>query len=201
MTIDRVWITFYIKIMMKKIVPAVLAIMVLGLFGGGFFYWWNNQADVRELNKTLPDGVKVAKSLYGSEYKVVNKIDGYEFKVPGEWRGVNEIAYVPEREEEGYVLSGIELEGKDGGSRIVVVNRFGEEDVALRIWAKKNFETFGLVGDFSEDKVDGFDTVKTQENVHLGSMFVFFFKKGSAIYSITNGSEEFIRYIITNGKW
>ncbi|MDO8659513.1 MAG: hypothetical protein Q7K54_02830, partial [Candidatus Parcubacteria bacterium] len=68
--------------MIKKI---VLLVVVLGLFGGGFFYWWNNQADVRELNKTLPEGVKVVKSFFGGEYKVINKIDGYEFKVPKEW--------------------------------------------------------------------------------------------------------------------
>ena len=180
---------------------AVLAVLVLGLLAGGFFYWWNSQADVRELNKTLPDGVRVVKGLFGKEYKVINKIDGYEFKVPRGWGGVNEIAYIPEREESGYTVAGVELEGKEGSGRIVVINRFKEEGESLKSWAEKNFETFGLVGDFSENKVEEFDIVKTQENVHLGGMFVYFFKKDNAIYAIVNGSEDFIRYIITNGKW
>ncbi|MBI2450443.1 MAG: hypothetical protein HYV47_02830 [Candidatus Nealsonbacteria bacterium] len=184
--------------MIKKI---VLAVVVLGLSAGGFFYWWNNQADVRGLNKTLPDGVRVVKSLYGNEYKVINKIDGYEFKVPREWRGINEVAYIPERGEEGYTLSSIELEGREESSRIVVMNRFEGNDEILRIWVEKNFKTFGLVGNFNEDKVGELDIVKIQENVHLGGMYVYFFKKDSSIYSITNGSEEFIKYIIINGKW
>ena|SRR3989338_1198780 len=94
----------------KKVIFLISIIVVLLLAGGGVFYWWQNQADVRELNKTLPVGVRVEKSLAG-EYKVVNDIDGYEFKVPGGWMGVQEIAYTPESTEQGYVLAGIELEG------------------------------------------------------------------------------------------
>ncbi len=67
---------------MKKLIFWVVSVAVLVLAAGGFFYWWQNQADVRELNKTLPEGVRVVKSLIGSEYKIVNKIDGYEFKIP-----------------------------------------------------------------------------------------------------------------------
>ncbi|MDO8559184.1 MAG: hypothetical protein Q7R84_02525 [bacterium] len=185
--------------MIKKI---VLSVLVLGLFGGGFFYWWTSQADVRELNKTLPKGVSVAKSLYGNEYKVINKIDGYEFKVPTEWHGVKIFEYTPERAEGTYVGTSVNLKGREGSGIIFSIDRFKiKEEVNLETWTNNAFDTFGLVGNFSKDKVGEFDVVKTQENVHLVGMFVYFFKKDSAIYSITNGSEEFIKYIILNGKW
>jgi len=190
--------------MAKKIVFLIVGIVVLILIGGGFFYWQENQADVKELNKTLPEGVKVVKSLFGDEYKVVNKIDNYEFKIPSEWKGIKEIEYAPEETEQGYTASSIGLEDKESMSRILAIDRFrieNLEDIDLESWAKTNFEIFGLVGDFSKDKVGKYEVAKTQENVHLGGMYVYFFKQNSKIYAVTNSSEEFIRYIITNGKW
>lgn len=182
---------------------AVLVILVLGLGAGGFLYWWNNQTDIRELNKTLPEGVKVAKSLFGEEYKVVNKIDGYEFKVPKEWRGINEIVYIPEREEMGYVGTSLNFSGGEGVAG-VAIDRFrsgGNMNEELESWAKLEFNTFGLVGDFNKDVIGKVNVVKTQENVHFGGDYVYFLKSDKIIYSITSSSEEFIKYIILNGKW
>lgn len=187
--------------MMKKL---VFAVVVLVLVAGGFFYWWQNQANVRALNKTLPEGVMVTKSLVGNEYGVVNKIDGYEFKIPPEWQGLRGVEYAPEITEQGYTASSLGLNGKEGGSTIFAIDRFkiaNIENVNLELWAQKEFETFGLVGDFSEDVVGEFEIIKTREEVHLVGMAVYFFKKDPVVYSITNGSEEFIRYIIVNGKW
>ena len=186
----------------KKVIFLISIIVVLLLGSGGVFYWWQNQADVRDLNKTLPVGVRVEKSLAGED-KVVNDIDGYEFKVPKEWRGVSEVEYVPEREEKGYQGTSIGLRGKEGGSTIVSIDFFkaGGHDGDLTSWAKNFFNTFGLVGEFYKDTVQEFEIIKTQENVHLLGAFVYIFKKESTIYSVTNGSEDFIRYIITNGKW
>jgi len=186
--------------MAKKIF--FLIIILLLLAGGGVFYWWQNQEDVRELNKGLPEGVRVVKNLKG-EYWIANKIDGYEFKVPDEWGGLREIEYVPASTEKGYTASSIGLRGKEGGSRIIAIDRFKIEnpDINLELWAEANFETFGLIGDFSKDRVREFEIVKTQEEVHLVGMYVYFFKKNSVIYAITCGSEEFIREIIISGKW
>ena len=186
--------------MAKKI---ILLVVVLVLIGGGFFYWWQIQADIRELNKTLPEGVRVVKSLFGNEYKVVNKVDGYELKIPPEWMGIKEIGYIPERTEEGYTATSIGIEGKEGIGRSVGIDRYksGRDVGDLGSWAKTNFETFGLMGDFIKDKTGEFDSIKTQENVHFGGEYIYFFKKDFVIYTITGGSEDFIRYIITNGKW
>lgn len=184
--------------MWKKIAPLFV---VLAIAGGGFFYWQNNQKDVKELNKNLPKGVKVVKSFFGNEYKVVNKIDGYEFKVPKEWKGLSEIIYTPERTESGYTGTSIELREKEGG-RSVGIDRFrAEGDINLEEWSRAEFDTFGLVGDFTKDKLGRFEIVKTQENVHFGGEYVYFFKGNKIIYSLTGQSEEFIREIILNGRW
>ena len=175
---------------MKKL---ILIVIVLLLISGGFFYWWQGHADERELNKTLPEGIRVDKCLLTGEYMVINEIDGYEFKVPTEWKGLDIIEYLPERTEEGFTAASISIEGKEGSGRIVTIDKFRIENldqVDLKSWAENNFETFGLVGNFSEDRVGNFEIVKTQENVHLGGMWVYFFQKDSAVYAITCGSEE-----------
>lgn len=68
--------------MKKKAFIAGGIILTLALGGGGVFLWQKSQVDVQTLNKTLPEGVRVTKSLLGNEYRVVNKIDGYEFGIP-----------------------------------------------------------------------------------------------------------------------
>src|SRR3972149_11519191 len=93
---------------MKKIVFAVVSISILILVAGGFFYWWQNQTDVRALNKTLPDGVKVVKSLIGNEYGVKNKIDGYEFKIPPKMTNLKEVKYYEEKDSNGISLESLD---------------------------------------------------------------------------------------------
>ena len=187
--------------MVKKI---VLTVVILGLAGGGFFYWWQGHADERALNKTLPEGIRVDKCLLSGEYRVINKIDGYEFKVPEEWKGVKEIGYIPEREEMGYTGTSLNLEGRESSGRLIGIDRFnsgGDMNTDLELWAKTQSDTFGLVGGFSKDEIGGFKIVKTQENVHFGGEYTYFFKQDRVIYSITGPSEEFIKEIILNGKW
>ncbi len=186
----------------KLIIGGVVLLLSVGV--GGFFVWQESQKEVRMLNKNLPDGVSISKSLFGNTYKVINKLDEYEFPVPEAWSGISEIAYIPKGDEQGYVASSIGIEGREGFSRMISIDRFeidNPNDVDLAFWAKTNFDTYGLEGEFAKDSVGVFEVVKTQENVHLLGMYVYFFQKNFAIYAITNGSEEFIREIITNGKW
>ena len=184
---------------MKKI---IFSVIIFILIGGGFFYWWQGHADERELNKTLPKGIRVDKCLLSGEYRVVNKIDGYEFKIPPEWKGIKEIEYIPKTAEEQYDVASINIKGLEGEARFIAIDQFRvKEDLTLENWAKKIFDDYELLGDFTQDVVEGIDTVKTQENIHLAGMYVYFFKKDSKVYALTCGSEEFIHYIITNGKW
>ena len=57
----------------------ILSVIVLVLIGGGFFYWQQNQADVRELNKTLPASVSEAfeESQPQAEIKIVCSYNTY----------------------------------------------------------------------------------------------------------------------------
>jgi len=185
--------------MAKKIL--FLFIIILLLIGGGVFYWWQNQEDVKELNKGLPEGVRVVKNLKG-EYWVVNRIDGYEFKVPDEWGGLREIEYIPEREEKGFRGSSINIIGIKGEARGGGIDRFkAEKEANLIAWAQDMFNTVGLIGDFTPERVGNFEAIKTQENVHLLGMYMYFIKKEASVYTFTCGSEEYIREIIISGKW
>jgi len=186
--------------MAKKLI--LFFIVVLILVGGGFFYW-RDQTDVRKLNKNLPEGIKVVKSLTG-EYGVVNKIDGYEFKVPKEWKGIKEMEYIETRETQGYIGTSMNIEGNTGTGRSIGIDRYtsgGNMNAELKLWVEENFRTFGLTGDFDNAKVVNFSVIKTQESVHLGGEYVYFFKNNSIIYGLTSPSEITIRYIISNGKW
>lgn len=187
---------------MNKKILFGMAVLFLCLVSGGVFYWRQNQADVRELNKTLPEGIMVAKSLFGDEYKVVNKIDGYEFKVPKEWQGIEEIEYIPKSIEEEYDVASINAKSISNENKLVAIDRFKmNEKISLDNSVEEIFGYYELSGDFVRDSIIGVNIIKVQENTHLGGMYVYFFEKESIIYSITNGSEDFIRYIIANGKW
>lgn len=189
--------------MSKKIIFSLIGVLILVIIGGGVFWWWN-QKDVRELNRNLPKGVKVVKSLFGKEYKVVNKIDGYEFGAPKEWEGIEQIEYIPKREEMGYVGASLNLRGKKGFGRVVGIDQFtsgGDMGGDLESWVKLQSIKFGLGGEFNIDRIKNFEIVKTQEKTHLGGEYTYFFRKDKVIYAITSPLEKFINEIILNGKW
>ncbi|MBU4351370.1 hypothetical protein KKH63_03545 [Patescibacteria group bacterium] len=191
--------------MRRKIIVSLLIIAFL-VVAGGSFYWWQNQQDVREINKTLPEGIKVVKGLFNKEYKVVNNIDGYEFNVPKAWEGIEKIEYVPEEEEaifDGTKVTGIGLKGSRGGATafsidVYLVNKL---DLELIEYAKEIWVFYGLDGELKEEKINGIPIVKGFEEKHLMGTFVYFLKNGNNLYIINNGSEEFIQEIILNGKW
>jgi hypothetical protein len=154
------------------------------------------------LNKTLPSGVKVVKSLFGNDYTVVNKIDGYEFKTPKAWGGIKEIEYTSQNTVEGYTASSVDLEGSQGGSTVTIINKFFlEEEIDLKNWVQDFSKAFDLREDFLNDTIGKFDVVKTLESKYLFGMHAIFFEKDKIIYRVVNGSEEFIQEIILNGKW
>jgi len=183
--------------------PALFVLIFIALLVlGGVFLWQKDQAEVKELNKDLPEGVSVVKSFLKDDYRVVNKIDGYEFGLPEEWMGLTEIRYIPETEEENYAVASINIKGLEGQARFISIDKFkvvGENN--LQYWATKIFNDYELSGDFISDNVGGRGVVIVQENIHLAGMYVYFFQDEAAIYSITGGSEEFIQEIILSGKW
>ncbi len=70
----------------------------------------------------------------------------------------------------------------------------------LKEWAKSNFETFGLIGNFTKSQIGNISVVKTVEDVHLGGDYVYFFKKNKIVYTITGPSKDSIEEIILNGN-
>lgn len=183
------------KHMNKKIFFGA-AVLILVLVGG-FFYWWQNQADVRALNKTLPEGVKVEKSLVGDEYRLVNKIDNYEFKIPSGMIKLKEVKYYKEEESNGISLESLNEDFLGFG-----VYKIDATTVDLEPWVDNwmgKFETFSWMKE--KEKIGDFEVVILKEKEYFSGGIEYFFKKTSKIYSISSPSEEFIRYIITNGKW
>ena len=180
--------------MNKKII--VLAIIVLLLAVGGVFYWQYNQKDVRELNKNLPEGVRVVKSFFGKEYKVVNKIDGYEFKVPKRLKTLKEIKYF---NEENPSLS---IEGP--GGELMGIGQYKLKDSAINLedWVKDWTSPFkNFVWIMKKEKIGQFEVIRVSEEEHLAGIPVYFLKKDSKIYGISSTIEELFHEIIINGKW
>lgn len=187
--------------MRKKIIISLLIIFLLAI-AGSIFWWWQNQQATAGLNKTLPDGVRVEKSLIGEDYWVKNKIDGYEFRTPRAWGGIEEVEYIADREAEGFKGTSIFIMGKMGQAKTISIDAFDvDKNKQLKEWAQYFFNTFDLTGTFDSVEIGNFDAIKTNENKHLGGAYIYFIENNRKNYVFTGGSEEFIREIILNGKW
>ena len=188
--------------MRRKIIVSLLIIAFLAVAGGSF-YWWQGQQSVRGLNETLPDGVRVKKSLFSNEYFIINNIDGYEFRVPMAWEGIEKIEYILEEEAMGLKGTGIGIKGKNNGFTLLSLDIFylEQKDIDLLEWTRELWELSGFVGDLTKDTVGDLNIVKGAEGVHLGGTYLYFLEKNKKIYILNNGSEEFIQEIILNGKW
>lgn len=180
----------------KKILFGVIVLILAG--GGIFYWWWQNQADVRALNKTLPEGVRVTKSWFGSEYKVVNRIEGYQFGVPGWWKGVSEVDYLPE-------------EVTNGGKGIFVQSTnqdmFGlvKHDLQLNLNLENlvdalNKSTDGGYEKLGEERLGMFRVIKTTDRGFTTPLY-YFFESTKAIYEIRTLYEDDVPEIIKRGNW
>jgi len=85
---------------MNRVRKVIIPLFVFSLLIIAGVFYWNDRADIRGLNKNLPEGIKVVKSLM-EEYWVINGIDGYEFRIPEDWKGIEEIKYTQGWEEKG----------------------------------------------------------------------------------------------------
>lgn len=186
--------------MSKKIIFSIIVISILAV--GGFFCWWQNGAELRELNKNLPDGIRVVQRN-GSQV-VINQKDGYEIKVPEGWGGLEKVRYKEiENNQEKYLL----LEGNNGV--VIEMRQHTINEVGVEEWLEKQKE--GLknprFGDFTiflgEEKIGNYEILKLKnESPIVGTIFTYLFKKDSQIYEIyTDCSEESIRDVILNGTF
>jgi len=187
---------------MKKKIIIIISIVLILVAGGGFFWWNGNQKDVRELNKNLPEGMRVVKNLFGfgNEYKVVDKIDGYEFKVPKEWRGMKKITYYEQTKTEA---PGISIDTQSGDLFGIGVVKLENEQISLESWTQERIiKSIPSHWKIEKQFLNDIETIKLwSEKQSLSGIPLYFFKKDSKIYNISGTSEDFIRYIIANGKW
>ncbi len=186
-----------------KRVISFLFVLFLGLaLAGSAFLFWQSKEAVSGLNASLPEGVRVVKSVIGNTWKVINEIDGYEFKVPKEWEEIKEIKC---KEEEvildnrttGIIVNGLTEVSTTLSLDIYFLNKID----SLLEESQKIWSFFGLDGNLEEINIGGIKAVKAYEDVHLWGTYVYFWKTGNKLYVANNGSEEFIREIILNGKW
>ena len=94
------------------------------------------------------------------------------------------------------------LEGLGGDFLGVGVYKINATNIDLEPWVDNwmgKFKTFSWIKE--KDQIGDFEVIKLEESEHLAGLFGYFFKKSSKIYSINSISEDFIRYIISNGKW
>jgi hypothetical protein len=184
--------------MKKKIIFSLIVIIILLVIAGGFFWWWKDQRDVRELNKNLPKGLRVVKSLSG-EYRVVNKIDGYEIRVPREWRGLARIDYVLERKINGMTGSGLVLTNPIG--IIIGIDQYQtdqpEKETELESLIKEFFEPEGIL---EKIQIGNYEVIKVKIE-RLGGAKVYFLKPNSKVYVVGGLYDNDIQEIIFNGKW
>jgi len=172
--------------------------IILLIFAGVFcFVWWQNQKDVRELNKNLPAGIKVIKSFIGKDYKVVNKIDGYEVKIPKTLRDLKTVEYYKEKG-----TAGISIRGAKEDLIGVGCYKPTQTDINLEQWVKEwtsKFKTFNWSE--KKEKIGSLEVIKMTEEKNLPSLPIYFFKKGLNIYEVSGSLEDFSQEVIANGRW
>ena len=184
--------------MSKKKLALVFILMLLGV--GGVFLWQKNQKEVAELNKGLPEGMRVVKNLQG-EYWVVNKLDGYEFRAPETWSGIRSINYFrdfPIQNTTGFIL-----ESPYGDLIRLVQYGLGESNFEIEDWVKELNDKFeGIYQKYGKEHLQGYEVIKAEEE-EFGIAISYFFREKSNIYEIKAFRiyEDWIQEIISSGKW
>jgi len=181
----------------KKI--AFFILVIVFIVTGVFFYWKNEQKELANLNKSLPDGIKITKTLL-NRYEVNDKIDNYSFKVPKSWDGIEYIEYLPETTEKEHTFSNIGIEGKTKRYKLIGVSKFqGNLKTDILEQATSLFNDFGLNHNFTQKRIKNIKTIKDDSG--FPGEYTYIFKKGNYMYVLVGASEEFIEEIISNGTW
>jgi hypothetical protein len=194
------------KIMAKKII--FLIIIVLIIAAGGFF-WWQSQEEVRELNKNLPEGVRVVKSLFGP-FEVINERYNYIVRLPKEQKKISTIEYLEKKDEEMRYICTVCKEAS-----IILLGSIGKEKTNLILESYKpkdgniDLEKFIQEGnptwlrrvEVKKEKLNDVDVIKVSREFEWGRLYHYFFKGTSNFYRVEFISEEFIQKVILNGRW
>ncbi len=179
----------------------IISLVVLFIFILIGFSYWKDQQEIKELNKDLPEGIRITKGII-SNFKIINEIDNFTFEVPRKWKNIEEIKYMPQRESKGYTFSSVNVKGEAPQGKVIAVVKFkNKPDVSLLNQASSFFEAFELNGSLSEEKLNGKEIVSGEKINGLMGIDASFFQNKDYIYLITCESKEFIKEVINKGEW
>jgi len=83
------------------------------------------------------------------------------------------------------------------------VVKLENEQISLESWTQERIiKSIPSHWKIEKQFLNDIETIKLwSEKQSLSGIPLYFFKKDSKIYNISGTSEDFIRYIIANGKW
>ncbi len=192
----------------KLFIP--LIIIVLLLTSGGVFWWWHNGKELRELNKDLPEGLKIVKSLTG-QYMIINEQDGYRINWP---KKELEIVYFEERQDiektlppffsqevKKLFVSGTDLFfGEYTSFPEVKISCFKLKDgIDLEKLRQiyENSSSFFANSTINLEQKGEFEVLITKDSYQVN----YCFKINSKLYNIVCPEENLCQNILQNSRW
>ncbi len=178
--------------MSKKTTIILITIIALILISGGV-YLWKNKAELQELNKNLPQGIRVERR--DNQEVVVNTLDGYEIRVPKEWGGLENVDFREIGNEK--ILS---IEGKKYQIATITIHNI-DKNIDMVSYVKNLWEespiTYTRPEIFEQGKLGNYDLIKAKDfGGEVGDIFFYYLKSDSKIYEFSSDSEEVIQSVI-----
>ena len=190
----------------------IILIVIILLLGAGGFFWWRAGAELRELNRGLPEGVRVEKRE--NQKIIINEIDEYEMKIPEKWEGLKDIEYlVLKREEkEKNVLSSFLFLTASKEEEFMGLDLYESvpEETNLKLWTQEWYIEYqpkfgekwieeGKI--WTEEETIGDFVVVKLRGAGLEDALSIFFQINSKVYRFWGAPDEIIHEVILNSKW
>lgn len=162
------------------------------------YFFWQGGPRIRNLNKNLPEGIKVEKR--GQEV-VINKIENYEIRVPREWGGLKEVEYRVGQDER--VLS---LEGLNNG--IIEIKIFSFEGERIKEWVEKHWKEELKTGAYinptiiGEEQMGSYFVIKAKDyGGVMGDIYFYYLRIGERIFEFSSVQENSLKQIILSNNF
>ena len=156
-----------------------------------FFFFYLKDKEIRELNKNLPQGVYFEKR--GKDLFLINKLDGYELKIPESWGGVSKADYTGQnlgiggKKEEKWVTITVYEVKKEKSIEEIINERI------------KNPEKYNLVEPqlIGKEKINNLTIIKIKDfGGMMGDVFFYYFKFKTNLYELYSDNQESLSEII-----
>ncbi|MBT9167583.1 MAG: hypothetical protein DDT19_00921 [Syntrophomonadaceae bacterium] len=193
---------------MDKKTIVLIMLLLLTIAGGGAFWWWQSGKELRELNKDLPEGVKVVKSLTG-QYRVANERDGYRINWP---KKKLRIVYYEERQNVEKTLPPFfPQEVKKlfvSGTDLFLGEYIILPEVEIGYFKLKNGIDLEKFRQIFENSPFADSTINLEQKGEFEVLIIkdsyqvnYSFKINSKLYSIVCPEEDLCQNILQNSKW